>query len=177
MFSSYYANKLTEYSSHFLDWSRVGELLAATQHRYTPQQILARGSMFTVVAISAALGKYFNQADQTGYSDLAVAAASAFVSFATIHTIALVPIVQKRCRMSRECQTLAIEINDLLDGNNFSDDYKNKIKGEIFKISELSLSDEQHSRASQTWGQRKRLMSELRDKVTSDIPGKKLTLR
>jgi hypothetical protein len=173
MLRGYLANNLTLFSNHYLDWSRVGELLVTGSQRYTSQKLLSRGSIFIFLGMSSCLGAYLNNSEKSGYSDMSVVLATAFLGFSFSHTIAITPLIYKRYQVNQECNQLIDEIKKLLVEKD--ELFTDSILQSISDIQTLSLSDDIHSRASQTWGSRKRLLIELKDEVMSNTPGETIT--
>jgi hypothetical protein len=164
-----FTKKLTEYSNHYIDWSRAAELIQAGNHRYSKDELLARGSIVAITAVSAYLGAEANNPEKTNCSATTMAIIlGVLAAVISHHFIAVLPLYRKRLEMSRECQQIIDEINQKLEKNevNMSEACKVHIRREIDTIMHLSLSDEKHGNASQTWGRRKRLLSELNEKLT-----------
>lgn len=160
----FFSKKLTEYSNHYLDWSRVGELIHSGVHRYSTDEIKARAKIIAATAISGFLGAYFNDSEKTHCSDLSAVLVAGILGFTLSHYFALKPLIAKRRKMSQECDLL---IRDILQSTK---DSASKILLEtvVDHIMKLSLSDDKHGRASQTWGKRLQLLTKLKLKLTED---------
>lgn len=159
-------NRLTELSNHYIDWSRVGELLQSTSHRYDKNQFLVRAFITSGVAVSAYLGYYFNNEEKTGCSNTIFSVATGFISFTFLHTIVVLPLIMKRHAMGQACARLVEDIRQLSE-NDVNLPFKNTIGQVVQEILEFSLSDAHHSRASETWGRRKNLLEKFKSLLAS----------
>lgn len=165
MFRSISKN-LTEYCNHYVDWSRIGELLHSGKHRYSKSELLVRGAIIASTAISAFLGAYLNDEEKTGYSDGSATLAAGIAGFVLSHTVVIVPILKKRYDMSSDCKKFANEITLKMENHpKLSSASRQAINSLVTHISKISLSDEKHGKASQTWGKRKKILSLLNEKL------------
>ena|SRR3990167_6849624 len=151
---------LTEYSNHYVDWSRVGELLGSGAHRYSHDELLVRGGIIAFTAASAMLGAYLNDETKTGYGGLAIVVASGLLGFFVSHAVAIYPLVSKRMAMRQECDNIEASIHRKIDemSASLSSDDRQLIQAVIDRIKTFSLTTDQRGNASQTWGTRKRLL-------------------
>ena len=155
----FFTNKLTALSNNYIDWSRAAELIASGNHRYTHEQILIRSAIVATTAVSGFLGAYYNDSKKTQCSDLTIAIATSTLGFLLSHAYVAVPLINKRRKISQECDELIDEIKEKAKGiTTISHDALNQL---LDKIVTLSLADEKAARASQTWGYRKRLLTNL----------------
>src|SRR5690606_38657383 len=83
------ANTLTALSGHYVDWSRVGELIKSGAHRYTSKELITRGLIVSCTAVSAYLGNYSNNEELTHCSNLAVSSAAGMIGFTLSHTVVI----------------------------------------------------------------------------------------
>ncbi|MBX3708263.1 MAG: hypothetical protein KIT56_03450 [Gammaproteobacteria bacterium] len=150
-------NKLSEYSHHYIDWSRVGELLFSNHHHYTRDQLITRGIIIGFTAASAFIGYYLNDEETTGCSNMTICLANGLLGFTLSHATVIYPLVKKRYEMNQECLRLKDEIQKLANTQNNSP-FNHTINATVDAILKISLSDDQHSRASETWGRRKNLL-------------------
>lgn len=166
----FFAKALTEKSNHYIDWSRIGELIQSGNHRYSKDELLARGSIIICTAVSTYLGSSLNNSEKTKCSNVQMAIAFGLLGFILSHAIVIYPLYRKRVELSHECKLLASEIHNKLEQNvvHMSEACKTKIKEKIHEILTLSLSTDNHGNASQTWGRRKRLLSEINEKLTPE---------
>lgn len=155
------AKPMTEGSGHFLDWSRTGELLLSASHRYSRDELLARGFIVACIAVTAYLGATQNDEEKTHCSSTTAAIMLGFLGFVVSHAIVLIPLVQKRREMSAECNQLADQIKQQVRADVCLTDVS-KLVNHVLK---LSLSTEQHGNASLTWGTRKRLLQCVKDRL------------
>lgn len=162
MFGHVY-KRATEWSNHYLDWSRFGELLVSDHHKYSRDEILIRGVMIGCGTVSAMLGYYYNDKEKTQCADLTFAVISGFVGFTISHIIAISPLILKRLQMQWACDDYIAQIHTKLDKKvpPVSAEGLAIVKGVIDKIYALSLSNDKHANASLTWGERKRLFGVL----------------
>ena len=159
MFGSF-SKKLTEISGHYIDWSRVGNNVQTRIYHFSRDEWIVRGGIVAFIAASGFLKAYFNDENSSDTQDFLVGALAGFV---ISHTMVTSKLVAKRCKMSRECSELVKEIKIKAEGLG---DSITVIEQVLDRIQNLSLSDNQHARASQTWGNRKHLLlkvSELLD--------------
>lgn len=164
----FFTKKLTEYSNHYIDWSRAAELIQAGNHRYSKDELIARGSIIALTAISVYLGASLNNSEKTNFSDVQMAIIFGVIGAVLSHdVIAVNPLRRKRLEVSKDCKFLSNEIIQKLEKNevNMSSACKVSIEEKLHRIQSLSLSDEKHGNATQTWGRRKRLLSELNEKL------------
>ena len=159
-----FANKLTEYSNNIIDWSRVAELVSSGSHRYSRAELLVRLGIVSTTAASAFVGWSINNSkgSAAAMSNTSSIVAFGLLGFIVSHTVAIWPLIQKRWKLSKECLHLAsdavgkinsMEVNDLR--------FRIKLRVLVGDILKFSLSDDKHSKASQTWGRRKRLLNSL----------------
>lgn len=166
-----FTKKLTEYSNHYIDWSRAAELIQAGNHRYSKEEIVARGGIIALTAVSAYLGAEVNNPEKTNCSATTMAIIlGVFGAFVSHHIIAVRPLYRKRLEISKDCKRLSNEIIQKLENNEvkMNSACKASIQEELHRIESLSLSNTKHGNASQTWGRRKRLLSELNEKLTPE---------
>src|SRR5580700_7758899 len=105
-----FTKKLTEYSNHYIDWSRAAELIQAGNHRYSKDELLARGSIVAITAVSAYLGAEANNPEKTNCSATTMAIIlGVLAAVISHHFIAVLPLYRKRLEMSRECQQIIDE--------------------------------------------------------------------
>jgi hypothetical protein len=161
-------NTLTEYSNHYIDWSRVSELLRSSTHKYSKEQLIARGFIAGCTAVSGFLGAYYNDEETTHYSSLKMAMAAAFLGFTVSHAMVISPLIYKRYVMSQECNALKNTIEELSKHDIFKS-CKDNINSHLVAILELSLSEGKHSRASETWGKRKNLLNKMIEELKSNL--------
>lgn len=157
-----HAKKMTEDSGHYLDWSRTGELLLSASHRYSRDELLTRGFIVATIAVFAYLGAALNDKEKTHCSSTAVAVMAGFLGFVISHAIVIIPLVQKRREMARECSELAEQITSQTCSNDL---YAQAVFDLVQHILKLSLSTDQHGNASLTWGTRKRLLQCVKDRL------------
>jgi hypothetical protein len=170
-----FAKKLTEYSNHYLDWSRIGELLKSGTHRYSKEELKVRGSIIAFTAVSAFLGAYFNDKEKTRCANLTVALAAGLLGFTVSHTVALYPLIKKRLEMKQDCLRLMKEIEiKMKNSTSLSQAERHSIQAVLEGIITLSLSDTQHSKASQTWGRRKHLLTKVSEHLDRESYGNSL---
>jgi hypothetical protein len=134
-----FAKKITEFSGHMIDASRIGNLLRSEHHRYTLDQLLTRGFIISISAVSGFLGWNLNNQEKTHYSDASMGIAMTLAGFVLSHTVVIVPLIKKRCKMRKECQMLEDEILIL--------DSSRNTRMRLREIKNLSLSDDVHARA------------------------------
>ncbi|WP_133128685.1 hypothetical protein [Legionella nagasakiensis] len=174
-FSSETANALTARFHHLVDWSRVGELLASGRHRYTTRQLIERGVI--IAAMGAGVCAGYNMADSGfGLGSTLYSMAGCFIGFVASHAVVILPLIHKRYQMSQACSAAQKRILSLLQEINHLDGDREKVSELVRTISRvvaetmtLNLSDEQHARASQTWGARRALMEKISDKLSVDF--------
>lgn len=166
-----YAQPMTEWSGHFLDWSRTGELLLSATHRYSFSELAARGFIVATIATSMYVGATKNDPEQTNVSSFTMSVIAGLAGFVSSHVIVILPLVYKRYCMSRECSELIKEINQLLvdKGSDYADDCLADVNQLLSYISTLSLSNEQHANASMTWGRRRTLLALVVEKLQQDV--------
>ena len=166
----FFSKKLTEYSKHYLDWSRIGELLKSGKHRYNKDELLIRGAIVATSAAAGFLAVSFNDVEKTKCSDLTVGLAAILLSFTLSHAIVIYPLVKKRYKMQQDCANLIDEIRSKTSNRvpPITENENKVLQSLIEKISNLSLSDEQQARASQTWGMRKRLLGMINETVNEN---------
>jgi hypothetical protein len=160
-----FSKNLTEYTHHYIDWSRIGNLVASGNHRYSAHELLVRGSVIACVATSAYVAAHFNNAEKTGCSTLVAAIAGGALGFVASHAVVIYPLVKKRCEMSKECKQLVAEIEGKM--HSLSSLEQETIDAVVAKIQVMSLSDDVHAKASQTWGKRKTLLSMVSEKLNA----------
>jgi hypothetical protein len=159
----FFSQRLTEFSNHYVDWSRIGELLKSGTHRYSKEELIVRGEIIAFTAASAFLGDHLNNPEKTGCTDLTISIAAGVIGFVVSHTVAISYLMSKRHEMSKECARLVTEIKVKMQEMQpplSQLDYRS-LNELIIDIQEVSLSDKSHSRASQTWGYRKNLLAEV----------------
>ncbi len=167
-----FTKKLTEYSNHYIDWSRAAELVLSGDHHYSKDEIIVRGKIIVLTAVSAYVGASLNESNKTHCSNVSMAMISAVLGFIFWHAIiAVYPLYYKRRELKKDCDRLIQEINKKLDDNlmHISQASKDNIKQIILKeIMKLSLSDQNHGNASKTWGRRQSLLFELNDRLSPE---------
>lgn len=156
-----FSKKATEYSNHYIDWSRIGELFQSRNHRYSNGEILLRGCMIALTAVSAYLGAYMNNEEKTHCSTTMVSIAAGALGFSVIHAAVILPLIKKRYEMNKECEKLVNEIEFKIAKSDVLTLKYDAIHSVIQSVLELSLTDQAHGRASQTWGRRKNLLSKI----------------
>lgn len=159
-------NPLSQFSNYYLDFSRVGELLA-TRHRYSHKEIAVRGAMLAVTAASGVIGAYVNNPETTGWGDVTIAAASALLGFVVSHTIVIVPLIQKRCNRHAECERVMQRIRSEVHRQGLAN-VKDLVESCLQRIMSFSLADELHSNASRTWGRRQAMLENLYHKLCAN---------
>ncbi len=175
-FPSKTANTLTAQSQYYLDWSRVGGLIASGQHRYTWQQLAQRGLVVAAMAYGAYEGYHYAGEEESGFTSSLYSMAGCFVGFVVSHIAVIVPLIYKRHQMSQHChaaeKTILSLLNELQEiGQN--SEHISALTQQIALIVDatmsLNLSDDKQARASQTWGRRKALMDNIVEKLDNDI--------
>jgi hypothetical protein len=163
-----FSKSLTERTHHYIDWSRIGNLVASGNHRYGAQELLVRASIIACIATSAYVAAHFNNEEKTGCSTLVAAIAGGAFGFVASHTVVIYPLVKKRCDMSKECKQLVAEIEEKIHSLPSSEqNFKVMIDAVLEKIQVMSLSDDVHAKASQTWGKRKTLLLMVCEKLNA----------
>lgn len=152
---SFFSRKLTDLSNHYVDWTRVGELLASGRHRYSAYEIAVRGAVVAATAVSGFLGAHYNDEEKTHCSTTTAAIASAVLGFIVSHTIVIVPLIMKRYQMSQSCAKLVIAIQEKLSILNDMDTDTCKLISDT--VANICVKSE--IKASATWGMRKRLLN------------------
>lgn len=154
-----FAKKATEWTNHYLDISRIGELLR-TNHHYSRDEIKDRAIIIASIAVSGFLGAYFNNKEKTNCSSLTMGLAGAGFGFVASHLVVILPLIQKRRAMKKQCDEI---ISRIMEETNVLDIQTTKKIAELCKYitQEFSLSDDKHGRASQTWGKRISLLLRL----------------
>lgn len=162
MFGHVY-KRLTEVSYHYIDWSRFGELLASANHRYSRRELAERGSIAGFTILTGFLGAYFNEPERSKRADLTIGLVSAFLGFVVSHAIVISPLIKKRYDMNQACHHHTDTIRARLETHQppLSPETRATIEQLIRLISTLSLSNNKHGNASQTWGARKDLFERL----------------
>ncbi|OAI49586.1 hypothetical protein AYO45_02200 [Gammaproteobacteria bacterium SCGC AG-212-F23] len=161
MFGHYF-QRLTHLTRHYIDWSRIGNLLKSGKHRYSTDEIITRGAIISFTAISAVLGNYFNNSKKTGYSDTSATLICGTIGFLLSHSYVIIPLIKKRCKVSAECNRIKYEIS--LNITSLKDNPLSPfIKSTVLKIMSLSMSDKEHARASETWGRRLTLLTRVNE--------------
>lgn len=77
----FFSKNLTEYSNHYLDWSRIGELVSSGVHRYSTNEMIARGKIIASTAISGFLAAYLNDKEKTNCSDFTAGIVAGILGF------------------------------------------------------------------------------------------------
>lgn len=150
---------LTEASRHYLDWSRTAELLLSATHRYSADEIIARGFILICTVVPAYLAS--KRSEQRSAS-IALSLAAGFTGFSISHMLVLIPLIKKRRAMKLECDAL---IENIKKQPNFIK-ADAKLTEVVQAIMSHSLSDDKHGRASQTWGERRGLLTNLLAELT-----------
>lgn len=166
MMFGHYANSMTKTSSYLVDWSRVGELAGSGTYRYTKDELLVRAGIVTATAVTASIFGWCNNPEKTGFSSTVMTMGGAALGFVASHAVVIYPLVKKRWVQREECNALIESIKSQSDSP--------KIAALIDHILTCSRSDEKHSRASQTWGYRYRLLDRLYGLIQAN--GDKLAL-
>ena len=156
----FFPQRFTEYSNHYIDWSRVGELLTSNNHQYTNDQLIVRGVIATATAVSAYLGHCLNNENQTNCTNVTVSIAAGVLGFTLSHVIVIYPLIKKRYAISHECNALKKKIDCYITRNPDLPCLDN-IHAVVDHISQLSLSNIKNAKASETWGRRKRLLLQV----------------
>jgi len=167
MFLRRIQSSLTAISNHYIDWTRVGELLQSGTHRYSKEELVPRGMIIGTIATSAFLGSHFNNVKYTRCSSLVVAIAAGVLGFVVSHYLVIRPLINKRKEISAACTKLKNDIEAYATTNNLP--FRDALDKTIQKIMRLSLTDEQAGRASQTWGKRLRLLKNLFETLQSNV--------
>lgn len=165
MFASF-SNTLTKMTNHYIDWSRVGNLVRSGTHRYSTQELVTRGSILAATAVSAFLGAYYNDEETTNRSDGMAALAAGLAGFVLSHTLVIASLIKKRCDASAECNKQIREINVILERIN-TPNVSAAVKAVIDHIQTMSLSNNNHSNASATWGRRLALLTRVKELLLS----------
>jgi hypothetical protein len=156
----FFSNRLTAATHHYIDWSRVGNLVRSGSHRYSSQEIMTRGAIVSVTGVSAFLGYVLNDSQKTNCTATSAVLICGFVGFVLSHTFVIAPLIKKRCEMSREFSQLRNEIVEKLRVYE-KEPFALFITQVIDHISNLSLSDGKQARASETWGRRLALLTQV----------------
>lgn len=174
-FSSKTANTLTTLSDYYIDWSRVVELFASNKHHYTWDQLIQRG----VILASSAYGAYagYNRADsEFGLSSSLYSMAGCFIGFTISHLVIIAPLIYKRHQMDKVCLVSHQEtlnsikmLSELAPGNKKITQLIVYIINLVDSTNNISLSNEKHANALQTWGKRKGLMEKINCRLKSDL--------
>lgn len=164
MFGRYHKS-ISEYTNYYLDFSRVGELLA-TRHRYSNREIAVRSGMIAVTVASGLIGAYVNDPDTSGWGDYTIAAASALLGFVISHTIVIVPLIQKRCNRHTECVRVMQSIRAEAHRQGLAN-VTDLVEACMQRIMSFSLANELHSNASRTWGRRQAMLENLYAKLAA----------
>lgn len=160
----YFSKQLTKASSHYIDWSRIGELAASNSHQYSRDELLTRAGMITATGVLGYLAAAFNDEEKTGCTNMTMSLIGAGLGFVASHAVVIYPLVKKRLEMSESCKVLSREIlSKFKDSDQYTEENEEKLSGLIQEILSQSCADEAHSRASQTWGYRRRLMNNLNE--------------
>jgi hypothetical protein len=178
-FNSSVANELTRLSGYLVDWSRVGELLAQGTHRYSQKELIQRGAIVAATGVGGIAGYYAAQLDEENHHRGLYSMAGCFIGFVVSHSIVIVPLIQKRWNMNKECQVLESNIFNLLSQlNDYTRDTAQEhqslisnITGMVANINKFNLADDKHAKASQTLGARKRMLENVYAKLNEDING------
>lgn len=166
------AKKITEASGHYIDWTRVGELLASGNHHYTWEQLMTRAGIIMATLAGGYVFHHQQPLHTFGFSASANMATGALTGFFVSHLLVIAPLVHKRIILSRECQSLQKiilqELEKMGDSNLSKEQSKqliDVISAHIDYVMHYSLSTETRGNASQTWGYRKRLMVVMKEQV------------
>jgi hypothetical protein len=146
-------NKFTEYSNHYIDWSRIGELWASKSHQYSTRQLLDRGIIVAFTAVCGYLGNYYNEEEYSGCSNTAVTLATSLLGFTVSHAVIIIPLIQKRYAMQQECTQYRLAIEQIIAEPDCT--YRKEVGALMEIIMNTSLGDAKHAKASETWGHRK----------------------
>ena len=159
---SFFSKNATNVTNHYIDWSRIGNLLRSGNHRYSTEEILTRSAIVSFTAASAFLGHYFNDSEKTNYSDKSAALVCGLVGFIVSHAFVIAPLIKKRCDISRQCGIIKNDITRKLSLTE-NKPFASLIIAVIDRINTLSLGDEKQTRASETWGRRLSLLTQVQE--------------
>ena len=161
---------LTEASNHYVDWSRVGELLASSTHRYSRDELKVRGGIAACAVASGLVGAYLNDEEKTHYADLTLAMASGLLGFVVSHVVVIYPLIKKRIDMRNTCVALVEKIGRQVEDLDVDvrELCRASVNEVIQSIDTLSLSNDKRANASLTWGARKTLFRRLSDKLAEE---------
>ena len=171
----FFFKKLTEYSNHYLDWSQTAALLRSGHH-YSRDQLMARARITGFAVASGLLAAYFNDSERTDCSHLTLFLMMAVLGGVLSHTFETFSLWGRRIQISRDCSALQKDILQQFLVRCKEMDQLYVINGILHEtietIMNISLSDNEHGRATQTWGFRQFLLKEVRksfDKAPADI--------
>jgi len=165
------ANKLTAFTNYSVDWSGIGRLFKSGTHHYTWEEKAIRVGMVAFSAMTGFLGAYFNNAEKTKCTSLTIGILSAALGFYIAHRVVLDAKIAKRKRLYNDSETISARIRDTLNTREspLSQFQLNFINDLICHIKNISLSDEHSSRATETLGRRKRLLTNLESNLENYI--------
>lgn len=151
-------NRLNRLCNYLIDWTRVGELLISGRHRYSFSEIVPRA--FVIVSTLAPI-VYHKSLNILSLSE-------SMFCFMISHYIVIHHLIEKRLDMKQDCDTLI----DLLKREKCSCHQMNEDQlSRVFdicyvcvRIEEIMNSEAPNSKASATWGSRKRMLLELQTK-------------
>lgn len=175
LFTGEWAKKLTELSNHYLDWSRVGNLLQA-RHRYSLSELAARGTILASTMAGGALAVKMDDSDELWWHSI-YGMGGALAGFAISHTIVILPLIVKRFQLAQICkeqqQQLALNLKFIIYHFNISQEDKTVLVKQIKEFAQTimdeSLSDDKQARATQTWGRRALLMKKINLRLEYEV--------
>jgi len=168
---SLFRSKLTEASNYLIDWSRSSELLFSKSHHYNRNELMVRSGIIASAAGIGFLGAYLNNKEKTHCSNLTMGILSSLIAFSISHTVIVFPLINKRYKLNKDCSDLVLQIQGKvaeLSAQNDMEVISYLINTSIDKVFKLSLSDEHHDRATETWGLRKNLLTAIKDSLNQD---------
>ena|SRR3990167_7664761 len=173
-FSSSLSNQLTSWSEHYIDWSRVGELLNSGHHHYSIKELAERGLIIASMGYGTYYGYHYSEDLDASFKPYLYSMAGCFIGFVISHTAVIAPLILKRTQMSAQCFELQTQMFHHLQSLKVIDNDKinlliEKISTLIASTITLNLSDDKHARASQTWGRRLSLMRHIAEKLKKDV--------
>ncbi len=158
----FFAKKLSDYSNHYIDWTKVTELTSTGRYKCSKEELIFKGGLIVFTAATFVAGAYIADEDSSVYNKTKSSLMAGFVGFLVSHIIVKWPIIQKRYFQQKECARLSALIFANIEMRALDDpSCRQKLRNLTLNILQLSLSDNQHARASQTWGRRRALLTSL----------------
>lgn len=169
----------TRLFNHYVDWTRIAELIRSGAHRYTLLQLIPRVFILAATGYSSYVCSKPQQAQQLGSSRINGALIGAGIGFFISHAVVIAPLIYKRWKMSQQCLIHKKSILGKLKHLEYSftlsrdtaDKYIELIKKLIDKIMNEDQSTARRGNASKTWGVRKRKLAQL-DKALINLAHK-----